>query len=259
MPKDCFIICPIDSEGSEVRSRSDKLFKHLFKPVLEGLGYNPIRADQIDEVGNITSQIIDLLVEAPLVIADLSGHNPNVFYELGIRHTIRKPYIQFIAKGDRLPFDVAPIRSIVIDHTDLDSVESAKKSLKNQIRAYEQGAHVYSPVSVENMKNFMEIKPSAYEEAYENFVKLLCYAIGRYNGYVSNLSPNERKYTKVGVLEQMNEVKGRKMQLLSVCGEHVRTIILDAGSDWLNDIYSFGKTAPLIEQRLSEEAFRDRS
>ena len=258
MTKDCFIICPIDSEGSEVRSRSDKLLKHLFKPVLVDLGYNPIRADQIDKVGNITSQIIDLLVKAPLVIADLSGHNPNVFYELGIRHTIRKPYIQVIAKGDRLPFDVASIRSIVIDHTDLDSVESAKKSLISQIRAYEQGAHVDSPVSVENMKYFMEIKPSVYEEAYDSFARLLCYAIGRYNGYASDLSPNERKYTKVGVLEQMNEVKAKKIKLLSVCGEHVRSILLDAGSDWLNDIESFGKTAPLVEKRLSEEAFKDR-
>jgi len=128
--------------------RSDKLFKHVFQPVLEELGYNPIRADQIDKVGNISSQIIDHLVEAPLVIADLSEHNPNVFYELGIRHTVRKPYIQFIAKGDQLPFDVAAIRSIEIDHTDLDSVESAKKLLRNQIWAYEKGADVDSPVSV---------------------------------------------------------------------------------------------------------------
>ena len=89
MTKDCFIICPIGSEESESRKRSDKLFKHLFQPVLEELGYNAIRADQIDKVGNITSQIIDFLVEAPLVIADLSEHNPNVFYELGIRHTVR--------------------------------------------------------------------------------------------------------------------------------------------------------------------------
>ena len=148
MKKECFIICPIGPEGSESRNRSDKIFKHLFQPVLEEFGYNPIRADQIDKVGNITSQIIDFLVEAPLVIADLSEHNPNVFYELGIRHTVRKPYIQFIAKGDRLPFDVAAIRSIEIDHTDLDSVESAKKILRNQIRAYEEGADVDSPVSV---------------------------------------------------------------------------------------------------------------
>ena len=148
MKKECFIICPIGPEGSESRNRSDKIFKHLFQPVLEEFGYNPIRADQIDKVGNITSQIIDFLVETPLVIADLSEHNPNVFYELGIRHTVRKPYIQFIAKGDRLPFDVAAIRSIEIDHTDLDSVESAKKILRNQIRAYEEGADVDSPVSV---------------------------------------------------------------------------------------------------------------
>ncbi len=145
--KECFIICPIGSDDSSSRQRSDKLFKHLFEPVLADMGYAPIRSDKIDRVGNITPQIIGYLLNAPLVLADLSEHNPNVFYELGIRHTIRKPYIQFIAKGDRLPFDVAAIRSIAIDHTDLDSVHQAKDLLRKQIAEYEGGATVDSPVT----------------------------------------------------------------------------------------------------------------
>ena len=48
------------------------------------------------------------------------------------------------------------------------------------------------------------------------------------------------------------------MQLLSVCGEHVRSILLGAGTEWLDDIDSFGKTAPSIMQKLSETAFKDR-
>lgn len=56
-----------------------------------------------------------------------------------------------------------------------------------------------------------------------------------------------------------NEVKGARLQLLSVCGEHVRSILLENGDEWLNDIHSFVKTAPSIMQKLSETAFKDRS
>lgn len=62
----------------------------------------------------------------------------------------------------------------------------------------------------------------------------------------------------VGIIERINEVKSARMQLLSVCGEHVRSILLGAGTEWLDDIDSFGKTAPSIMQKLSETAFKDR-
>lgn len=145
--KICFIICPIGADHSEIRKRSDALYRHVFEPVVKEFDYEPIRADKINAVGNINDQIIHYLLESHLVLADLSGHNPNVFYELGIRHAISKPYIQFIEKNDPLPFDVASLRSIQIDHKDLDSVESAKDTLRKQIQSYEDGAEVHSPLS----------------------------------------------------------------------------------------------------------------
>jgi hypothetical protein len=112
----------------------------------------------------------------------------------------------------------------------------------------------------EEKRKQKEAKDAAdYDEAYKHFTNQLSYAYGRYRDYISGRDPENKKYTEIGVLERMNEVKSARLQLLSVCGEHVRNILLDAGSDWLNDIDSFGTTAPLIEQRLSEEAFKDRS
>ena len=69
--KDCFIICSIGDEGSETRNRSDKLLKYLIGPILEDNGYHAIRADQIPKVGIITTQIINIIIESSLVIADL--------------------------------------------------------------------------------------------------------------------------------------------------------------------------------------------
>jgi hypothetical protein len=110
-----------------------------------------------------------------------------------------------------------------------------------------------------NRKNLINVKTSAYDEAYKHFTNQLSYAIGRYKVYSSNLAPEEKRYTEVGVMERINEVKSTRLQLLSVCGEHVRSILLAAGTDWLEDIHSFGKTAPSIMQKLSETAFKDRT
>lgn len=92
--KVCFVICPIGKMDSDIRKRSDLTFNYIIKPVVENFGYRPIRADHINESGMITHQIIDYIIESPLVIADLTDSNPNVFYELAIRHIVEMPYIQ---------------------------------------------------------------------------------------------------------------------------------------------------------------------
>ncbi|MFO0882763.1 MAG: hypothetical protein U0894_01005 [Pirellulales bacterium] len=98
----------------------------------------------------ITSQVIQHIVEDQLVIADLTGSNPNVFYELAIRHAIRKPLVQLIQKGEKIPFDVAGMRTIPVDHKDLDSVDEARVEIEKQIRSTENRSpdEIDSPITV---------------------------------------------------------------------------------------------------------------
>src|SRR5208282_587041 len=117
--KICFIICPIGEGGSEQRHRSNQMRKYVFNPVAEDLcGYRTIRADEISEPGIITAQIIQHLMDDPLVIADLTDSNPNVFYELAVRHAVRKPVVQLIDYRSVIPFDVAVQRTIKVDYRD---------------------------------------------------------------------------------------------------------------------------------------------
>lgn len=147
--KVCFVISPIGEPDSDIRRRSDKVFKHIISPAIEPLGYKPIRADHISEPGIIPSQVIQYVVESPLVIADLTGRNPNVFYELAIRHAIKKPLVQMMKNEEQIPFDVAGTRTIQIDIHDLDSVENAKQELLNQIKSIEAGkTEIDTPISV---------------------------------------------------------------------------------------------------------------
>jgi len=124
--KRCFIISPIGTTGSIIRDRSDKLLQYVFKPVCKEKGFITLRADEIQRAGMITKQIIEELLRADLVIADLSGQNPNVYYELAIRHFVGLPSIQLVSDKEKLPFDVSHVRTIMIDHRDLASVEHAK-------------------------------------------------------------------------------------------------------------------------------------
>lgn len=148
--KNCFIISPIGEEASDIRKRADQVLKHILTPAAQACGYEPIRADKISEPGMITSQVIQHIVDDPLVIADLTGMNPNVFYELAIRHAIRKPLVQIVNKGEKIPFDVAGMRTIPVDHHDLDSVDEAKAEIQKRIKVVEgkKPEQIESPISV---------------------------------------------------------------------------------------------------------------
>ena len=87
----------------------------------------------ISRAGEIPEQIFRLLRDSSLVIADLTGANPNVMYELGLRHTTGKLTIQIGERG-RLPFDVASIRTIMFKRTDAGLVQ-ARKDLAKSIGA----------------------------------------------------------------------------------------------------------------------------
>lgn len=147
--KICFVISPIGEDDSETRKRSDQVLKHIITGAVEQLGYEVIRADKISEPGIITHQILQYIVDAPLVIADLTERNPNVFYELALRHSIRKPLVQLIKKGELIPFDVAATRIIQFDLLNLDSVEAAKTEIVAQVKSLEAGKNeTDNPISV---------------------------------------------------------------------------------------------------------------
>lgn len=131
----CFFIGPIGGEKSDDRIRSDNIQKHLLIPAI-GDYFEVVRADQISESGSVSAQVIRLLHEADLVVADLSSLNPNVMYELGIRHSFNKPVVQIIDKADALPFDLHGERTIFFDVQDLQSVELCKDNLRDYVNHF---------------------------------------------------------------------------------------------------------------------------
>lgn len=145
--KSCFFVSPIGPRGSDIRARADRILRHIVRPTCDESGYAVFRADELDGPGMITRRVIRQLLDADLVIADLSGHNANVFYELGVRHATGLPTIQLCQDGEHLPFDVSDYTTVFFDYKDLDSAFDGREQLKKYIRALSQMPHVENPIT----------------------------------------------------------------------------------------------------------------
>jgi len=132
----CFVIGPIGREGTPERKHSDLVLHILVRYVLTNdiFQYRVKRADEDADPGMIGDRIINDLIEADLVVAVLTDLNPNVFYELGIRHSVGKPTIHIARMGTALPFDNIQHRTIFVDLTDWRSIEEARARLAESIR-----------------------------------------------------------------------------------------------------------------------------
>ncbi len=145
----CFYISPIGEVDSEQRNHADLFLGSIVEPALEEFDLEVIRADKIAKPGMITKQVIEYILHSKLVVADLSFHNPNVFYELSLRHACRFPTVQIIRMGDPIPFDLDKFRTIKIDTTSIYSLVPNLQSYKAEI-ATQVRAALKDPDSVDN-------------------------------------------------------------------------------------------------------------
>ena len=145
-PRTCFFVTPIGSKGSSERKRADDLLQLVLRPISKGF-LNIIRADEVDDPGTITTDIVQRLYRDDLVIADLTGHNPNVMYEIGLRHCFNLPIVHIAQEGERPPFDLAAERIIFFDVGDIASVEAAKPKIIKACNAALDARPFRSPVA----------------------------------------------------------------------------------------------------------------
>ena len=144
--KTCFVITPIGENGSITRRKIDGLIDEVIRPVLEKLNYTVIVSHRINDSGTMTSTIIEKAYNSDLVIANLTGNNPNVMYEVAIRHASAKPIIHITENISELPFDINDQRTI--EYTDdMSGALELKERLKVMVESINYKECVSNPVT----------------------------------------------------------------------------------------------------------------
>lgn len=131
----CFVIMPFGekttADGSTIAF--DDVYDYLIRPPLEQLGIEVIRCDRIPSSGSIHRDMLHHILHDDLAIVDITTLNPNVFYELGIRHALRRSgTILLRREGTKNPFNIQGLKAFNYD-LDMRSVAIAQKTLKQAI------------------------------------------------------------------------------------------------------------------------------
>lgn len=189
--KECFVIMPIGS-GEDYRIYRNR-YDNIIKPAVEGMTidgnqvFKCVRADFISQTGSITRVVIQRLYSSYAVIADLTDLNPNVFYELGVRHALRNKTILIALEGTEPPFDVGDLR-IVWYEDRVGAEKTVIPEIQDLLSSFlEDHDQVDSPV--------FHVIPELFAEEDRQEAQAKLYALER---------ENESLRSKLTVAEQIN-------------------------------------------------------
>jgi len=170
----CFIITPIGSENSPIRKKTDGLINNVIKPVCEELGLEAVPAHEIDKPGSITRQVIQHIIHSKMVIANLTGLNPNVMYELAVRHAAKLPIVCLAEEGTILPFDITTERTVFYTDDMYGAVKLAPE-LKSKIAATINDKNIDNPIyrAVEKEHIMESVKTSSNPDALSYIIEKL--------------------------------------------------------------------------------------
>jgi tetratricopeptide (TPR) repeat protein len=167
----CFVLMPFGtkSDGTGTGIDFDAVYEHLLAPAIRAAQLEPIRADEEVTGGIIHKPMFERLILCEYAVADVTIPNPNVFYELGVRHAVR-PYstVLVFAATTRLPFDVELDRGLPYS---LDpagtptNLQAARQRLTDRLIAA-RDASVDSPVFqlIEGFPQIDRLKTDVFRE-----------------------------------------------------------------------------------------------
>lgn len=163
-----FIVRPF---GEKNGVNFDEVQTQLVLPALKKAGINGYTTGVILEAGNIRQDMFQLLLTSDLVIADISIHNANVFYELGIRHALRaKKTLLIRCRKDEVPFDLKTDRYLAYDNDDLpDTVDLLSESIKATMRSNRPDSPVFMmlpKLKSQNAEDFLAIPADFSKEVF---------------------------------------------------------------------------------------------
>ena len=130
-----------DAKGNEIDF--DEVYRELIQEPIEALNLKPLRCDEIAEAGSIHQDMFQHIANDDVAIVDLTTLNPNVFYELGVRHALMPCVTVLIKSKDApMPFNVEGLRAIEY-HIDRNSRDQIRAFIENGLKSGKADSPVY--------------------------------------------------------------------------------------------------------------------
>ncbi|MDZ7929044.1 MAG: hypothetical protein U5N21_02800 [Rhodococcus sp. (in: high G+C Gram-positive bacteria)] len=143
-----FVISPIGAVGTETHANALLALEYIIKKALPEDEFEIRRADFEHAPDSITQMVVKRIIEADLIVADLTGHNPNVFYELAIAHSFKRPVVIITTEGTPAPFDITDQRYIAYNLANPASIYASQERLLTSARyALKHPEELHTPVS----------------------------------------------------------------------------------------------------------------
>lgn len=130
--KSIFVVMPFGKESNIAYRNANAAYENVVKPLCEEMGFDVVRADNIASTAVVYDDILQGIRNSDIVIADISGQNPNVMYELGIAHSLRQQTTIVITQDNvsNSPFDIKHFRIISYENS-----MQGSNTLKNKLRS----------------------------------------------------------------------------------------------------------------------------
>lgn len=149
----CFVLMPFGNWY-------DRYYEEIYKPAIKDAGFEPMRADDLFHTGSVMEQIWEQVNKAKVMLAELTGKNANVFYELGLSHARGKPVVFVAGIIDDVPFDLRHLRVITYEVRD----PAWGKKLREDITTYLKNAKTDPTKSIPQPYRDLTAEPEPEEE-----------------------------------------------------------------------------------------------
>lgn len=131
MLETCFVMMPFGEHF-------DDMYKSVLVPAIEAAGYKPVRGDDAYSIRPVIDDIFHEIRSAAVLVADVSGKNPNVNYELGVAHGLNKSVLIIAQDIEDIPFDYRHLRSIVYNQHDDSWAGELSNKITNTLQAQQK-------------------------------------------------------------------------------------------------------------------------
>lgn len=262
--KTCFVVMPIADMEDYESGHFTRVYNHLIKPACINAGFTPIRADDVASSNYIIIDILKKIIESDMVICDLSGRNPNVMYELGIRQAFNLPTVLIKDMKTNRIFDIQGLRHADYNQSlRIDTVERNIESISSALIETERA----NGEDINSIIQLLRISPATLPTSVElsNESRILLSAITDLSNRIENIEntnlndiQNEVKIHKESIIEiekNIYKINGFKVKIgdsLFINGNLIGTLHRVG----VNSIYVMNKEGRLRIYKTSGPSFK---